>query len=152
MDRVYFTWSRFGRGYEVSSKGDDRFSALYARMADGRTLEAHYQCDTKGWCPGGSDWRAGKGKPPKDPSLTPDQVWRAYFGLWREWAYAHPALMEALRHHAGRDEYRHNLTDLYASTNVSQARALASLLNQVPSFYRVSLRASLETQADGRFQ
>ena len=40
-------WSRFG-GYEVSSKGDVRFSALYARFPveyfNGRTIEQIYQC------------------------------------------------------------------------------------------------------------
>ena len=30
-----FTWSRRG-GYEVSTKGDKRFSALVAKMPDGR--------------------------------------------------------------------------------------------------------------------
>lgn len=35
-------------GYEVSSSGDKRFSALFAKMADGRTIEEHYQCDIKG--------------------------------------------------------------------------------------------------------
>ncbi len=32
-------------GYEVSSIGDIRFSALFARLEDGRTIEQHYQCD-----------------------------------------------------------------------------------------------------------
>lgn len=36
-------WSRRG-GYEVSSKGDRRFSALIALMPDGRTIEQWYQC------------------------------------------------------------------------------------------------------------
>ena len=35
-------WSRKG-GYECSSKGDKRFSALFAVMPDGRTIEQHYQ-------------------------------------------------------------------------------------------------------------
>src|SRR5690606_2260660 len=35
---VQFTWSRYG-GYEVSSKGDARFSAFNARMPDGRSIE-----------------------------------------------------------------------------------------------------------------
>lgn len=32
---VNYTWQRYG-GYEVSSRGDKRFSAFYARLADGR--------------------------------------------------------------------------------------------------------------------
>ena len=33
-----FTYGRTG-GYEVSTQGDKRFSALVARMPDGRTIE-----------------------------------------------------------------------------------------------------------------
>jgi hypothetical protein len=29
--------------YEVSSRGDKRFSALYAKLSDGRTIEQAYQ-------------------------------------------------------------------------------------------------------------
>ena len=54
------TWSRFG-GYECSSKGDARFSAFRARMPDGRSIEEWYQCDVKGYDPGGTAWRSGKG-------------------------------------------------------------------------------------------
>lgn len=35
--------------YEVSSKGDKRFSAFYARLKDGRTIEEAYQLDVKGY-------------------------------------------------------------------------------------------------------
>lgn len=37
-------WMRYG-GYEVSTKGDPRFSAFNALLADGRSIEQHYQCD-----------------------------------------------------------------------------------------------------------
>lgn len=41
-----YSWGRRTRpGYEVSSKGDKRFSALFAKMPDGRSIEMHYQCD-----------------------------------------------------------------------------------------------------------
>ena len=42
-----YAWTRKG-GYEVSTAGDWRFSALTARLDDGRTIEMHYQCDVKG--------------------------------------------------------------------------------------------------------
>lgn len=71
-------WQRFG-GYEVSTAGDKRFSALVARI-DGRTIEAHYQCDVKGYAPGSSDWKLGKGKPPLDPSVD---TYGAYLQLWK---------------------------------------------------------------------
>lgn len=35
-----FKWARRG-GYECSSKGDARFSALNVRLPDGRTIDAH---------------------------------------------------------------------------------------------------------------
>ena len=57
-----FTYARYG-GYECSSHGDKRFSALFAKLADGRTIEMHYQCDVKGYQPGGigtmRDWMSG---------------------------------------------------------------------------------------------
>ena len=55
-----FTWQRFG-GYECGSKGDNRFSAFNAVLRDGRAIEQHYQCDVKGYDPGGKNWKLGKG-------------------------------------------------------------------------------------------
>lgn len=40
---MIFTHTRRG-GYEVSTKGDKRFSALNAIMPDGRSIEQVYQC------------------------------------------------------------------------------------------------------------
>lgn len=122
---MQFTWKRYG-GYECSSKGDRRFSAFNARMPDGRSIEEHYQCDVKGYDPGGRNWRLGKGKPPKNP-YTPDELWNAYLELWRTWAEHHPALIEELRVLASR--YNNVLSDRFASTPINQARALAEILN-----------------------
>lgn len=112
-------------GYEVSSKGDRRFSAFYARMSDGRSIEEHYQCDVKGYDPGGTNWRLGKGKPPLDRSLD---TWQAYLALWKCWAEANPRLIDELRKRA--DENGRVLRDRFASTPVNQARALAAILNR----------------------
>ena len=120
------TWSRH-RGYEVSSRGDKRFSALFARLSDGRAIEAHYQCDVKGYMPGGTDWRVGKGKPPLDRSTD---TWRAYLGLWQQWAAQNPALIEELRALAA--QHDNMLRDRFASTQVNQARALSEILNAQP--------------------
>lgn len=114
-----YSWSRFG-GYEVSTRGDRRFSAFNARLADGRTVEEHYQCDVKGYDPGGRNWRLGKGKPPLDAATD---LWSAYLALWREWAAAHPTLMDELATHVV-------LSDRFASTPVNQAHALSVLLNE----------------------
>lgn len=119
-----FTFRRYG-GYECSSKGDRRFSALTAVMPDGRTIEQHYQCDVKGYQPGGTNWRLGKGKPPLDPSKD---LWAAYLALWESWAMTHPKLMDELGDAAikkGRV-----LSDTFATTPVNQARALATILNK----------------------
>lgn len=122
---MIFTWQRFG-GYEVSSQGDKRFSAFYALMPDGRTLEQHYQCDVKGYDPGGRNWKLGKGKPPLNKSID---LFARYVDLWEIWAMSHAAEMKELqiitaRHHEG------VLSDRFATTSVNQAHALATLLNE----------------------
>lgn len=117
------TWERKG-GYECSSKGDKRFSALFARMPDGRTLEMHYQCDVKGYQPGGTDWRLGKGKPPLDQTKD---LYAEYFKLWCIWANNNEQLVLELAEHAKKNGYV--LTDMFATTPINQARALADILN-----------------------
>lgn len=116
-------WSRRG-GYECSSKGDKRFSALYARMPDGRTIEEHYQCDVKGYQPGGRNWRLGKGKPPLDRSKD---MYQEYLQLWMVWADNNIPLVLELAEHASSSNYV--LSDMFATTDVNQARALAEILN-----------------------
>lgn len=121
-----FTWRRYG-GYECSSRGDKRFSALYARLPDGRTIEEAYQLDVKGYRAFSNDWRCGKGKLPR--GLWPGgTLWLAYLDLWRTWADYNPTLMLELREHGARAGYV--LSDRFAKTDVSQARALALLLNE----------------------
>lgn len=119
-----FKWGRH-TGYEVSSKGDARFSAFNAMLEDGRSIEQHYQCDVKGYQPGGLDWRLGKGKPPLNRNVN---LWDAYLGLWRAWAMSQPQLMRELADLAR--THNHTLCDRFASTEINQARALATLLNE----------------------
>ena len=130
ISRQPFRWARKG-GYEISSKGDWRFSALFAIMPDGRTLEMHYACDVKGYDPGGTRWQLGKGKPPLDLSTD---TWQAYLDLWRQWAQANLPLMRELytkvRHYG--DGY--TLTDMFASTRNNQAHALSFILNELCGF------------------
>ena len=122
-----FTWQRRG-GYEVSSKGDKRFSALNAVLPDGLSIEVHYQCRVKGYDPNGNNWRLGKGKPPLDPNTD---LWAEYLNLWRIWAQNHLTLMEELRDHALANNGV--LSDCFASTHVNQAHALATILNETRS-------------------
>ena len=95
-----------------------------AKLDDGRTVEMHYQCDVKAYDPGGVNWRLGKGKPPKDTSLD---LYGAYKALWNRWAALNPNLIAELRVHVSTHENR--LSDLFGTTPISQARALADILN-----------------------
>lgn len=123
-----FTWARYSdTGYEVSSRGDTTFSPLYAQMPDGRTIEAHYQCDVKGFNPGGENWRTYKGRKVKDK--TREQLWDEFLGLWRIWAAANPKLMRLLAREAR--QFGSVLTDQFAVTDINQARALSTLLNEL---------------------
>lgn len=119
-----YRWARTG-GYECSFKGDIRFSALFARLKDGRTVEEHYQCDVKGHNPGGTNWKDYKGTAPLDTSK--DMVVE-YQKLWDEWAEINPDLIEVLRYNA--DQHAGVLSDVFAWTDVTQANALAVILNR----------------------
>ena len=103
MARFHVQWTNtstvLAPAYEVSSKGDSRFSALWAKLPDGRTIEQWYQCDIKGYDQGGINWRLGKGKPPKFP-YPADHLWQMYLALWRLWAIRNGDLMVELRQHA----------------------------------------------------
>lgn len=107
-------WERHDpNGYEVSSRGDRRFSAFYAKLPDGTTIEKAYQA-AKG---------TGKGKPARDPNFD---YWGTYLSLWKTWADASPELLRELSIKAKGKV----LTDQFASTENNQARALAHLLNE----------------------
>ena len=107
---------------EVSSQGDKRFSALFAKLSDGRTLECAYQLDVKGYRIEGDDWRLGKGKPP----LRDVNLWVEYRKLWDQWVDENPqAFADLARLAEGRI-----LTDKFASSPISQARALAEILSE----------------------
>lgn len=119
-----FQSSRWG-GYEVSSKGDQRFSAFYARMPDGRTIEQHYQCDVKGYDIGGTNWKLGKGNPPLKDDVD---LWREYLSLWEVWAENNKPLMRELWYSA--KDNRMVLSDMFSAGPVNQAAALAEILNR----------------------
>lgn len=110
-------WARTAEnGYEVSTRGDKRFSALVATFKEGtvidgvdvggRTIEDVYQSVIK---------KSGKGKAP----------YESYLPLWQEWARQNPELIDELRTKAKGK----TLTDQFANTRVNQARALADILN-----------------------
>lgn len=126
-------WARYSNnGYELSSAGDSRFSALNATLNDGRTIEEAYQLDVKGYRKQKElfekekqSWKDGKGKPPLR-KISKEQSWKEYKALWEMWAEENPTLIEDLRIKSNNK----TLTDKFASTDISQARALAEILNK----------------------
>lgn len=115
-------------GYEVSTKGDKRYSALCARLEDGRTIEAHYQCDIKGYQPGGTNFKLGKGKPPL-VNISQEDLYNQYKALWIEYFCLNPQLLDELMKLA--KEYDYCLTDCFARTEINQARAISDILNDI---------------------
>ena len=124
-----YTWARKASdSFEVSSKGNPQYSALNALMEDGRTLEMHYQCCLKGFEPGGTNWRLGKGQNPKDPNMTREQLWEGYLALWRRHFKMYPNKLSELKYnldHLGITV----LTDMFAMTPINQAHAISVILN-----------------------
>ena len=121
-----FKWARHG-GYEVSTKGDARFSAFNALMPDKRSIEQWYQCDVKGYDIGGTNWRLGKGKPPL-LNMSSEMQWDMYLNLWRIWTLHHGPLMVEL--YSLGLQHGYLLSDRFASSRINQARALAQILNE----------------------
>ncbi len=132
-------WARTAEnGYEVSTRGDKRFSALVATFkkgtvidgvdVGGRTIEDVYQSVIK---------KSRKGQAPAKDSRLYNEALKTkeeredfsytegYLPLWQEWARQYPELMDELRIKAKGK----TLTDQFANTRVSQARALADILN-----------------------
>ena len=137
-----FTWGRTSsNSYEVSSRGDKRFSALVATFkkgtvidgvdVGGRTIEDVYQSVIK---------KSRKGQAPAKDSRLYNEALKTkeeredfsytegYLPLWQEWAKQHPELINELSEKAKGK----TLTDRFANTRVSQARALADILNSQP--------------------
>ena len=138
-----FTWAdKADNSFEVSTKGDKRFSAKNATfkpdtVIDGvdvsnMSIEDVYQDIIK---------KSGKGQAPaKDSKLYNESLktkedredfsyTEGYLPLWQEWARQNPELIEELREKAKGKV----LTDMFANTRVSQARALADILNESTS-------------------
>lgn len=121
------SWGK-SKGYEVSSVGDWRFSALYAVLFDGRTIEQHYQCCVKGHDPLGTNWKLGKGKPPLR-NITQEQLYNEYRNLWQQWADSNPDLIDELFNAC--QSLDCCLRDSFANTPINQARALSDILNSI---------------------
>lgn len=108
--------------YEVSSKGDKRYSAFYAILPSGESIESFYQCKIKGY----NSIQEGKGKPPLNPNTN---TWEEYLKLWRIWSQINMPLMRELYRNARAHDS--TLSDMFASTEVNQAHALSTILNEL---------------------
>ena len=202
-----FSYARTANNsYEVSTAGDSRFSALNAKLKDGRTIEEAYQLDIKGYRkykpgekvdartageftsedkngkeiildsskaiivkedtqdpssvyiniegeeyfvskreiipinPSDKNWKNGKGKKPLHGYSEEDNYF-FYKDLWSQWAKENPSLLEDLRQKAQGKV----LTDKFASSPVSQARALADILNETALDYFLNKPNNLNT-------
>lgn len=115
----YYSWARRG-GFECSTKGDSRFSAFNAILPNGDSIEKAYQCGVKGY----STIRSGKGRPPLNPVKN---LFGAYLKLWEAYFEHNPFLLEEAKQLV--KPYGNVFSDCFANTNVNQARAIATILN-----------------------
>ena len=119
----YYTWARRG-GYEVSSKGDKRFSAFYAILPNGNSIEFEYQVNIKQY----TSIAEGKGKPPRKVVAN---LFEAYLALWQAFFVLNPHLLEELKTLV--KPHGNCFSDMFSNTPINQARAIATILNrQVP--------------------
>lgn len=114
-----YTWNRRD-GYECSSKGDRRLSAFYATLPNGNSIEHEYQCTVKGY----SSIKDGKGNPPLKKVAS---LFEAYKALWRTFFDANPLLLEEAK--ALVKPHQNCFSDMFATSEVNQARAIATILN-----------------------
>jgi hypothetical protein len=122
-----YTWARkHPEGYEMSSRGNKAFSAFYATMPDGKSIEHHYQVNVKGY----PSIKEGKGKPP----LNDVNLWEEYLKLWKTWAENNQELITAAHEYFQADNIR-VFTDMFATTEVNQAHALSVIFNE--KFYEL---------------
>lgn len=120
-----YYWTRFRendlRGYEVTSKGDKRFSPLFMRLND-VTLEEYYHLDIKGYRSFGyTDWREVKGKEPLYPLFFEHEVEQSY----KDYLYRYPSLLYELAIIGSTQP----LTDMF-DVNGGQNKIYTKILNE----------------------
>ena len=108
--------------YECSSKGDKRYSALYTKI-NNVSIEELYQLDIKGYRGKVNHWIEAKNKPPINKSY--DHAYKEYLALWRLYFTLHPNLFKQIKILAKNK----TITDMFATTEINQARAICDLLN-----------------------
>lgn len=108
---------------ECSSAGDKRFSAFYAKLPDGRTIEQVYQAAKVLSCGAtGLSIKEAKGKRP----VNLREVRELYGRLWDEYIQANPQLIPVLQAASG-------LSDRFGRPgSVCQATELWRIRNNHP--------------------
>jgi hypothetical protein len=126
-------WARYHpNGYEVSSRGNTRYSALYAKLSDGLSIEEAYQLDVKGWRAVSENWRDGKGNAPWN-GKSRAELWSEYLELWRQWVHENPTALSDLQV-AAKGKV---LTDMFATSDINQAHALSVLITEQESLNQI---------------
>ena len=108
--------------YECSSKGDKRYSAIYAKL-DNRSIEEIYQLDIKGYRGKVNHWKEAKKKPPLNISY--EEAYIEYRELWIKYFNNNPNLYFEIREKAKGK----TITDMFGVTPINQARAICDVLN-----------------------
>jgi hypothetical protein len=151
-----FSWDRkHSQGFELSTLATNplgkKFSALNAKLKDGRTIEEAYQLDIKGYrkvlnelldkgeryytATNGKRYdlmdkrstvMVGKGKLPLN-KMTQEESYKAYVNLWMQFAIENPDLIKQLF----REAKSRILTDAFAGTDINQARAISDVMNEI---------------------
>ena len=110
--------------YECSSKGDKRFSPLYAKIGN-VTIEELYQLDIKGYRNKVKHWKEAKGLPPLNK--TYEQAYKEYKALWRLYLTLHLDLLQEIAEKAKGK----TITDMFATSDINQAHAICDILNEI---------------------
>ncbi|AFF28027.1 gp29 [Sphingomonas phage PAU] len=143
------TWSRHPKSsttnYEFSSQGDKRFSPLFAKLRDGRTIEQAYQLDVKGHRIRTNDWLLAKGKPPLNDK-TVAQLYSEFKELVIRFLKENMKLLKEFIEIAKRHE---NFIDRFATTEINQARAYSEIANELRNG---SLTIELEPEPEDLYE
>jgi len=109
---VICSWSKFS-GYDISKRGDSRFTPSSAILSNKKSIEENYNTNIillK----------------EKDSNID---LWEEYLNLWRKWCFFRNdltyQLLTEVRSHNG------ILRDRYAKSDFNHARALSIILNEI---------------------
>ena len=118
-------------GYDVSSKGDRRFSPEFNRTASGQSIQWHLENEIL----------------VKHGKNFSDEAYAAYYNIWRRWAERNYAKMAMLADLASRND--NTIRDSVTTGQMTHARVLAQLLNERAEAQQI-LRQSMKKGYNAR--